>query len=335
MSWPPLWERYLLGRLLRVSSALFLSLALLLILLDFGLQANMLLREVGWLHLPGHYLLVLSKRAPLLLSVTVALSGVFVGYQLVKQHEWVALLSSGISVRKTGRPFLLFAGVCSLLLLANAQWLQPKAVDQLDALEGPKSLYTTTLRDGSRLICRQASQGTLEDVWWISEDRLAHATRVLLPSREVEHGQGWRFQKQGWSRHDEALTAFMQETPSKVRWQSASYAEAQKLSRLWALTMEKPHPKMATLAILRVLFSLLPLFVIAWILPMVLRYQRSPQVLQPAVIALAGVLLSMTIWESTGLLTSLDLLSIWWGLGAPALLLGGLCFLRWARWKTD
>ena len=312
-----------------------MGLGLLLVLLDFGLQANVLLTEVGWGALPGHYLLVLSKRAPLLIAIASLLAVVLVGHQLVKQHEWVALLSAGIPPKATGRPFLLFATLCSGLLLANAQWLQPQAIDRLDALENLGGLRMTTLREGSRLLCKKATQEVLEDVWWISEDRIAHAEQVHLLTHTVDHGQGWQVQQRRWERHDEALRAFISETPAKIQWQSASWAESQKLSRLWAVTMERVHPKMATLAVQRVLLSLLPLILTLWLLPSLLRYQRGAALLRPMLLALLGVFFCTALWESLSLLTGLDLLSVWWGLSFPGLLLGGLGVVQFLRWQTD
>jgi lipopolysaccharide export LptBFGC system permease protein LptF len=331
----PLWEMMFGRRLFTQAVACFTVLATLFVLLDFGLQASTLLKEIGLKGIPLHYLLVLSKRLPLLVALSTVLSGVGVAFQSIKTREWLALLVGGISAYSLLRPFFLMGIMASLLLLANSQWLQPHAVDRLDALEGQHSLRVLALSEGGHLICRSARGPLLQDPFWVTADTVVTARQIDLLSGKAEALLAVHRTKNGWERDDTVAAAVIATTPKRIRWQFAPWAESQRLSHLFTLSLQPgASSKVIAVALQRISLSLLPLLSLVVALPGVLLYRRTASWMPSLLLGLAIVLIGATVIEGASVLTSLGVLSPLAGFGIP---LGGILLLaglRWQRWHS-
>lgn len=326
----PLWERMILQRLLSQFAAGASVLTVLLVMLDFGLQASTLLREVGWGGLPLHYLLVVSKRFPMLASLACALACIGSAHQLVKHREWMALLAGGIARARLCRPFWLFCSGVGLLIAANSQWLQPTAVDRLDSLEAPQSLRMAQLDPHTTLLCRRASAGTLEQPVWILPHRLVLAQRVDLKTRAAVGLMALERTPRGWERSTATLEGLLPSGNGGPRWQSAPWAEGLSLGMLWREAwLRGGTAKLCAVASHRTLLCLLPLLATALALPRLLAYRRESGWMTPMLVGLGAVFVGMTVLEAGSVLSGLGALSCWWSFGLPLALVAALVGRRW------
>jgi lipopolysaccharide export LptBFGC system permease protein LptF len=331
----PIWERMVLSRFTMQAFAIGSALSALLVILDFGLQASTLLREVGWTGIPLHYLLVISKRLPLLVSLSGVIACSLVAHQMVRHREWLALLAGGISHRRLLRPFLVMGLLQGLLLAANAQWLQPLAVDRLDALEGARNLHLSQLDHQTTLVCHRARGTRLEQNFWICPDRIEWADQYDTRSGRAERWIALERDGDGWHRSTSSDLVVAKRTPLQPRWQSAPWAETQPLSRLLQASVEvQVSSKRLATGLQRLLGCLLPLLGMLVVLPAILVYQRESRWVGPLVMGIASVLVGMTLLESASVVVGLGALSSWLGFGLPTLGVSLGLGWRWARWQT-
>jgi lipopolysaccharide export LptBFGC system permease protein LptF len=331
----PIWERMVLSRFTMQAFAIGSVLIALLVILDFGLQASTLLREVGWKGIPLHYLLVISKRLPLLVSLSGVIACSLVGHQMVRHREWLALLAGGITHRRLLRPYLVMGLFQGLLLAANAQWLQPLAVDRLDALEGARNLHLSQLSHQTTLVCRRARGTRLEQSFWICPDRIEWADQYDTHNGQAERWIALVRDVNGWRRSTSSDLVLARRTPLQPRWQSAPWAETQPLSRLLKASAEDQRSsKTLATGLQRLLGCLLPLLGMLVVLPAILVYQRESRWIGPLIMGIASVLAGMTLLESASVVVGLGALSGWVGFGVPFLAISLALGWRWARWQT-
>jgi lipopolysaccharide export LptBFGC system permease protein LptF len=326
----PLWERMILQRLLSQCAAAASVLTALLVMLDFGLQASTLLREIGWGGLPLHYVLVVSKRFPMLASLACVLSCLTIAHQLVKHREWMALVVGGISRGRICRPFWLFCALMGLLIAANSQWLQPKAVDRLDSLEAPQALRMAQITSDTVLLCRRVSAKTLEQPIWIFPHKLVLAKRMDLKTRETTGLMVLERTPRGWERSSAALDELLPPGGALPRWQSAPWAESLPLATLWREGwLRHGSAKLCAITAQRTILCLLPLLATALALPGLIAYRREASWITPMLVGLAAVFVGMTVLEAGSVLSGLGALSCWWSFGLP---LGAVMALIGWRW---
>jgi lipopolysaccharide export LptBFGC system permease protein LptF len=326
----PLWERMILKRLwLRCFSTLSV-LATLLIILDFGLQASSLLRELGWSGLPLHYLLVVSKRLPLLVSLAVSIGGIQSASMMVKDREWLALQVAGVPAARVLRPFLVCGIVGGMLLAANSQWVQPVAVDRLDALEASRGLYMCQLDADTTLLCRQAGRQRLEEVYWVNRSLVARASSITLEDQQPRSLIGFVRTSSGWERKDGAVSSLVAKTPRSPKWQAASWAETQPLSQLMSRCAQPDcSHKVQAVVMQRTAVCFLPLLGLMLALPGLLAYRRSMSWISALLVGLGTVLGGMTVLESASVVTSLGALPPLWAFGVPFVIGLTALLCRW------
>ncbi|MGE3954244.1 MAG: LptF/LptG family permease [Parachlamydiales bacterium] len=169
-----LWQRYFFYETAKMVAFTTAALYLLFVVIDLSLHSK-LLGLVSGDQLLRYYLAQFSKRAALLLPFSLLIAGIKVLTTLTIRGETVALLSSGVPMRRLLSPLLLAATLVILSLYANEELLYPRATRAIERFEGhylrhkggEPGLYQIALADGSTLLYAKREGDRLHDLFWI------------------------------------------------------------------------------------------------------------------------------------------------------------------------
>lgn len=172
-----LQDRFLYKELLRNFSLTLLSLALLFFVIDYALQAKVLADEPFSLFI-SYYIAKLSSFASILLPFAFLLAALLILADLSSKRQWIALQACRISRLAILRPFFLFAGLITLLLLLNNQYLShlslnhPQKPKKSTFFDGSSKVHAHRLKAGGFLFFQsyERSKEQLHDIYWLAPD---------------------------------------------------------------------------------------------------------------------------------------------------------------------
>lgn len=316
------WKHYIFKRLLLATFNCWSSVILLIVLLDFGIQVQGLLREISWQELPLHYLAVISHRLPYVLPIGVVLSVMMVAVSMLRHGEMVALLAAGVSRWQLASPFLWIAMMGLLISLSNAQWLHPWAWSHLDRLESRQQLVAQGLEPSGFLI-RIPSFPEVPPYQ-------VYCTPSLVV---VEEKKGSSELFHTWTRVHDQWERGPLKAPLPATSPQERHLEATPLYQLFMETSLLGRGAWA-LGFVKALQALLIPLVILWVLPSLLMYRRKIQWIGTLITGLYFLFASLTFAESLGLLTVLQVLngSV---LILPFFVIGTLLIFRFLRWSSQ
>ena len=202
-----IWERYFLKETVKCFALFLVCFYLLYILIDYSNHSHSFHHyRFSLLDLIHYYGYEFVTRMNVLVPFAVLISCIKTLCALNRHHELIALMASGIRLKRLLLPFLAFGLFCTALIYINSELLQPNAMryhQQLDHLRArvKKTKYhyphiqQFTLEDGSSLIFQ--SYDTLADeffdLYWIrSMDDIYRIRDLALSAegpvgRSVEH----------------------------------------------------------------------------------------------------------------------------------------------------
>src|SRR3990167_7199587 len=177
-----IWQRYLFSNLIQTFLFFLFCFFLLYSLIDFSTHMQDFVHQnaIQFQKLGLYYLYQLIKRLPLLLPLALLLSTIKVLNSLNIHRELIALLVSGIKIKKIMHPFFLLALICCFLGYANEEVFMPKALAYLDLskkdekkdplFKAKKKQFTLLhLQDTSKLIYQriEKDKNVFFDVYWV------------------------------------------------------------------------------------------------------------------------------------------------------------------------
>lgn len=197
MSGIKIWERYILGEILKIFFLFLLCFFLLYVLIDYSMHLQEMIKNqsISMKDLAIYYGMLFSKRCDLLLPISLLIASVKVLTSLNRRNELLAFQTSGIAVYKLIRPFFSIGLVCVGLSYGNFEILAPQSLNYIDHFENKhlkkkraqkvkeQGVYFLPLEDGTRLLYQKYDIETEEfsDLFWIlSIDEIYHMQTLKI-----------------------------------------------------------------------------------------------------------------------------------------------------------
>lgn len=197
-----LWEKYFLKEIASIFFLLLGSFYFLFILIDYTSRASSLFKgQVGMQELVFYYLLLFVKRIDLLVPFALLIATLKALISLNTNRELVALLASGIPLKRLLRPFLFSGIACAALLYVNFQVLSPLAWIQIQKIEdrymaeedlqNRQGIQQVLLDDGSVVFCQSydSARKLFFDSYWIRSIDEVWRIKYLYPDPKATLGR--------------------------------------------------------------------------------------------------------------------------------------------------
>lgn len=250
-----IWERYFLREIIKTALFFLLCFFGLYVVIDYASHSATFQRNAGWLLWQGvalYYLCEFVQRLEVLLPLALLIATVRTLCALNTHHELIALMSSGIGLKRLLQPFLLVGIACTGLLYLNYEYLSPIALKELKHMSTQSARYKIEarqtlsaqhliLKDGSTLIYQQYDDESQRffDVYWIRSVDDIYRMQYLTPGEHAAIGQNIDHLARN-SDGNLITTDFLVqgELPAlqfhkRTLFQTTSTPEEQSISRLW------------------------------------------------------------------------------------------------------
>ncbi|MCB1119747.1 MAG: LptF/LptG family permease [Chlamydiia bacterium] len=290
-----IWEKHFVQRWLKVFFLFFLLTFGLYVVIDYSSHTGNFHHHqtVTAKTVIVYYLSEAIKRAEILIPFGVLIATIRVLTQLSAHNELVALLASGIKMKRLLRPFLLLGLILVASLYINYEFFLPQAIrwqrptEKLEKLHKKRSQkYPLTrqlaLEDGSLLVFYAYNSKAFEDVYWIPNSDEIYHMETLNPYTSPPLGKTVNH----FTRHDEGLSLevsqAVREFPELIlnhdelidTFASADEESLSALSQGKSSLLSEKDAKRLTLFHRRLAMPLLSLFAILIPAPFCLHFRR-------------------------------------------------------------
>lgn len=345
-----IWERYFLKEIIRTTCMILLAFFLLYIMIDYSNRsAHWSLSNVSIAGLTSYYILIFFKNIEILLPFALLLASIKTLCALNVNHELIALLASGIPMRRLLRPFILVGLLCTGLMYLHFEAVVPRTLYRIQQFEEQtlkitrksKSLdpiQNCTLPDGSVVLYQSCdpTQGSLFDVYWIRSFDEVMRIKYLYPYKKEPVGQ---FVDQ-FSRNQDGVLVKTHSFDSKVLSEMVfdeelllttlrSHDELS-LSQLWD-RISVQNTAMSTWFWKRMLIPWLCLLAIIAPASYCLTFTRQLRVLYIYIVALIGLISLQLMLNAGTIMAQASVLPPLIALGLPFLLCYGYFGWKFAR----
>lgn len=196
-----LWWRHLFTDCARITAAILMVLSSLYIIVDYSVHGKLLTQGgVGVSGMLVYYGALIAYHAPFLLPLALLLGTMRSLLTLNLRRELLALKAGGMSNWALISPYLALGLLVACTLLANYQFVYPKACQICDQIasevigkrsgsKGP-SLRALALKDGSKLLYQRydPARRLLFDTLWIRLDGSIYRAKYLDPHSDQLNG---------------------------------------------------------------------------------------------------------------------------------------------------
>ncbi len=197
-----LWKRYFFKEWAKVFLLFFGCFYFLYVLIDLSTHTKAFQKHSVGLHdVVFYYLCQLTQRADVLILFALLVSTLKVLMTLNLRNEIVALVVSGISLKKLLRPFLFAACLCTGVLYLNFQFLYPTAIQKLMRFEEQffhsnmknersSPVHHLFLQDNSLLVYNTYDpiEKVFLDAYWIQSHNDLYRIKKLFPHEKTATG---------------------------------------------------------------------------------------------------------------------------------------------------
>lgn len=220
-----IWERYFLKQLLTIFILFIVCFYGLYILIDYSNRGNVYRAfHFSFADLIWYYSYLFLQRLDILLPFAFLIATIRTLCQLNMRNELIALMASGIKLKRLLRPFLFFAFFLTAILYLNNQFFLPHAWKNLRQLEDSRfeekeiheqneKVHYVLLKDESTLLFHSydSAREILHDVYWIRSMDDIYAIKRFFPYQEEPKGEsvnhftrnktGKLLLKESWNTH--------------------------------------------------------------------------------------------------------------------------------------
>lgn len=194
-----IWNRYLLKEFLFCFCSLLLCFNFLYVLIDYASHSDWFYfnNQFHWKNFISYYASDLLHRFTAVAPFLLLLSTIKVVSQLILSNELLAMMASGIQVKKLLRPLLAVAIAILSLSYINLEFFDPAAIQTLDTLSEAHKSQTKvptaqqlTLDDDSILLFKKydPSRHLFLDVYWIRHIGDIYHIKTLDHENSVPEG---------------------------------------------------------------------------------------------------------------------------------------------------
>ena len=198
-----IWKRYFLIELTKVFILFICSFYFLYVLIDYSVHTKAFQStQVSFFNIVLYYIYQFTKRADILVPITLMIATIKVLTASNLCNEIVALVTGGVSLKKVLSPFLGAAFFCLSLLFLNFQFLLPIALCKITAFEERyfknkveetenKQVNALVLEDNTLLIYHSYDQEkkAFFDVFWLKNCDQLWRIQSLFPYEKIPIGK--------------------------------------------------------------------------------------------------------------------------------------------------
>ncbi len=199
-----IWERYFLTEFLKTFFLFLLLFFGLYVVIDYATHAATFYRNLGaffWINVSKYYLAEFTHRLDVLLPFALLTATVRTLSNFNTHNELVALMCSGVSLKRLTTPFIAVALICTGIVYANEEWFLPEAAQILQQMSESRSserhkkaklsaVNSVLLEDHSILLFQDYHPDTKElfDIFWIRNiNDIYHIRQLSLSIPPVGH----------------------------------------------------------------------------------------------------------------------------------------------------
>jgi len=199
-----IWERYFLRETTKTLLLFIGGFYGLYVLIDYSVHSSSVHHHAHfhWNQLTLYYLCEFVRRLDVMLPFALLIATVKTLFNLTLHHELVALMASGIKLKRLLRPFVQLGLFCVLLIYFNHELLLPKATKMLKRIESSyakmrskkknhrPSVQYLTLEDGSTILFQRydPSLNRFFDAYWVRSADDIYRIKYLYPEPEKPVG---------------------------------------------------------------------------------------------------------------------------------------------------
>jgi lipopolysaccharide export system permease protein len=149
----------------------------------------------------SYYAFLFIQRVEILAPFALLLATIKTLCQLNVRNELIALMSSGMKLKRLMRPFIYFGMICVAFMYVNLEYLQPWAITHIKKFEEYRflqkhknelknNLKSLTLADGSVLLFHRVDDVTnsFYDVFWIKSIDHIYRMKQFFPFYDTPKG---------------------------------------------------------------------------------------------------------------------------------------------------
>jgi len=198
------WERYFIRQTLKTFFLFICCFYSLYVLIDYATHLHHFHQSktaFQWGPLFFYYLFDFIKLLEVLIPFALLISTIKMITSLNMHNELVALLSSGIKLKRLLRPFLILGFLFTALLYFNTEIFLPQALKELKSFKedkainkaknlGTKQVLQISLEDGSLFIFQNynSKEHYFTDSYWIRSIDDLYRIKFLYPNKVVPEG---------------------------------------------------------------------------------------------------------------------------------------------------
>lgn len=260
-----IWERYFLKETLKTFFLFIFCFYGLFVLIDYASHATSFHRgstSFQWKVIGFYYLLEFIKRLEVLVPFALLLATVKTLTTMNIHNELVALMTSGVKLKRLMRPFLLLGLSFTALLYLNTEVLLPQVLKEIKHMDNARSLLKhknrnqplvrhLILEDGSTLLFQNYDSTSKHffDAYWIPSVDSIYRIKFLFPYADQPLGQfvdHLKRSKSGELKLEDSYTekAFPEiQFNKQTLFETITSPDEQSYSELWAKTPSMIDPQ--------------------------------------------------------------------------------------------
>jgi len=260
-----IWERYFLKETLKTFFLFIFCFYGLFVLVDYASHAASFHRgstSFQWKVIGFYYLLEFIKRLEVLAPFALLLATVKTLTTLNVHNELIALMASGVKLKRLMRPFLLVGLFFTVLLYLNTELLLPHVLKQIKHMDNARSLTKhknrnqpsvghLVLEDGSTLLFQNydSSKENFFDAYWIKSVDSIYRIKFLFPNKELPYGKFVDHLKRDRSGELKLENSHVKKGFPEIKFnkqtlfETITSPEEQSYSELWAKTPSMTNPQ--------------------------------------------------------------------------------------------
>jgi len=353
-----IWERYIFRELLKVFFLFLFVFFFLYSLMDYSTHAKDFItdKRIQIFDILLYYSLQFIKRADLLLPLALLVATIKVLCSLNAHRELVALQASGMKLKKLLRPFFFLACLCMVFNYFSAQYIVPKALNNLDQFKKShfkqsskgkikQRVHLIYLKDDTKLFYQtfDKEKELFFDVIWIPTSEEIWRIKYLTANPREPEGRFVDHLKRNSQGFFEKVESFDTYQFKQIKWERKMPTkgfipnENRSLSELFHSYFQKQSGSnyegadLLTQLYFKLAMPLLSFLVVMAISPFCVNYSRNIPIFFIYACGLFGFIAFFTFMDAAVIIGENQVVSPFLAIFSPFLICGGLFTWKFIR----
>ncbi|MBA3957650.1 MAG: LptF/LptG family permease [Parachlamydiaceae bacterium] len=361
-----IWERYFLKEICKTTFFFIACFYGLYVLIDYASHSASFHHhqiQFQWGEVSLYYVCELAERLEILLPFALLLATIRTLCNLNVHNELIALMSSGISLKRLLRPFLIVGIAATAFMYLNTEFFLPTALTELKHIDTARSNKKTknrpkaaakhlTLDDGSTMIFQryETADNYFFDAFWVRSIDDVYRIKHLYPNTQnqdkapfgefVDHLQRNQEGQLIVAESVEHKTFPEMRFNKKTLFETITHPEEQSISVLWSKLPSGNIQSDKDARLIATFYKKLAnpwfcLFVILGPAPFCLFITRRLPIFFIYAGCIFALLAGFLIIDAFVLLGGRQALPAFWAVWTPFALIAGVCVYRYARLRVN